>query len=164
MHPLTTIVCGSIPSRGSSAETLRHLACTLDGLLARTITLRRSGNPYDLALFGPFLGRAIIEVSFTAILSRFDPFRVLAIRRSQVANNYDPKSRNPLAFNWSNDVQSDEKPKDWEQRPGTKDLQRGLLCKHFNDIFWQEAFTSLLDATPNNRGAEWMVQLKRLDP
>src|SRR5580700_10140207 len=124
MHPLTTIVCGSIPLKGASAETMAHLSDTLDRLIARTLALKQSADPFDLALFGPFLGRATIEVSFTAILGRFDSFRILAIRRSQVANNYDPKQRNPLAFSWSNDVQGDEKPKEWEQRPGTKDLQR----------------------------------------
>lgn len=89
---------------------------------------------------------------------------MLSIRRSQVANSYDPKHRNPLAFTWSNDVQGDEKPKDWEQRPGIKDMQRALLCKHYHDVFWQEAFVHLLDATPTNRGGDWMTRLRKLDP
>lgn len=164
MHPLTTIVCGPMPTRGAAAETLKHLAESLDRLLTRTMVLVRAADPYDLALFGPFLGRASIEVAFTAILGRFDPFRVLAIRKSQATNNYDPRQRNPLAFSWTNDVSGDEKPKEWEQRPGLKDLQRALLCRHFNDVFWQEAFTNLIDETPGGRGAEWMVRLRRIAP
>jgi hypothetical protein len=148
-------------SRGNNGA---HLAETLDTLLTRTIELKNNGDAIDLALFGPLLGRATVEVSLTAITARFDPFRILAIRKSQMASAYDPKSRNPLAFNWSSDVQGEEKPKDWEQRPALKDVQRALLCKHFNDIFWQEAFTFLLDAVPVNRGHQWMGPLKKLDP
>lgn len=164
MHPLTMIVCGQTPPKGIVSETLLHLGGTLDRLVSRTLILKGTGDDIELALFGPYLGRATIEVALTAILGRFDPFRLLAIRRAQAASNYDPRQRNPLAFNWAADVQGDDKPKDWEQRPNLKDLQRALLCKHFNDVFWQEAFTELLDAVPDGRGATWMAKLKRIDP
>jgi len=164
MLPLTELVCGNTKQEGALGQTLAHLGETLDTLLKRTTALRRHGDSLDLALFGPLLGRATVEVSFTAITARFDPFRVLAIRKSQLASAYDPKFRNPLAFNWAGDVQGDEKLKDWEQRPGVKDMQRALLCKHFHDLFWHEAFTLLLDAVPANRGSNWMSKLKRVEP
>ncbi len=118
----------------------------------------------DLALFGPSLGRATIEVALTAILARFDPFRVLAIRRSQLSSEYDAKIRNPLAFNWTSDVKGEENPKDWDNRLGVKDVQRALLCKHFNDLFWEEAFTTMVDSVPYGRGHGWMEKLKRINP
>lgn len=153
-----------MPSAGAMHDVLVHLADTLDRLLVKSATLRKSGTTVDIALFGPMLGRAIIEVSFTAIVSRFDPFRVLAIRKSQLSASYDPKTRNPLAFTWQTDVQGDEKGKTWDERPSLKDLQRALLCQHFSDIFWEEAFTILLDSIPANRGKGWMSQLTRIEP
>jgi hypothetical protein len=164
VHPLTTIVCGDAAREGAIGEVYAHLADSLDRLLIRAVSLRNANDPVDMALFGPFLGRATIEVSFTAILGRFDPYRVLAIRRSQLSSGFDVKERNPLAFTWLNDVRAEEKPKDWEQRPTLKDMQRGLLCKHFHDLFWHEAFTILLDSVPSHRGENWITRLKRIDP
>jgi hypothetical protein len=145
-------------------EVLSHLADNLDRLLAKSSALKKGSDVVDIALYGPFLGRSIIEVSLTAIFARFDPFRVLAIRRSQMVPEFDMRSRNPLAFNWSVDVQGEEKPKDWAQKPNVKEIQRALLCKHFHDVFWQEAFTLVLDSVPVHRGAEWMSRLKKIYP
>ena len=106
MHPLTTIVCGDAPRKGAIGEVYSHLADSLDRLLVRAVNLRLANNAVDLALFGPLLGRATIEMSFTAILARFDPYRVLAIRKSQLCSGFDVNERNPLAFTWLNDVRA----------------------------------------------------------
>ena len=45
-----------------------------------------------------------------------------------------------------------------------KELQRALLCKHFHDVFWEEAFKSLLDSVPMHRGADWMKRLQKIEP
>lgn len=164
MHPLTVLVCGDNLPKGSIGQVLSHLADNLDRLIAKSSALKKGSDAVDFALYGPFLGRAIIEVSMTAIFARLDPFRVLAIRRSQMAPEFDISFRNPLALNWSVDVQGDEKPREWAQKPHLKDLQRALLCKHFHDVFWQEAFTLVLDSVPSHRGFEWMARLKKIDP
>jgi hypothetical protein len=164
MHPLTTLACGNAKTSGAIAEIHSHLANSLDRLLVRARTLKKDGNAIDLALFGPSLGRATIEVALTAILARFDPFRVLAIRKTQVSPDYDAKIRNPLAFNWTSDVKGEESPKDWANRPGIKDVQRALLCRHFNDLFWEEAFITMIDTVPYDRGKMWMAKLKKINP
>lgn len=164
MHPLTTLACGNAKTAGAIAQVHSHLANSLDRLLVRARALKRTGDAVDLALFGPSLGRATIEVALTAILARFDPFRVLAIRRSQISTEYDAKIRNPLAFNWTTDVKGEENPKDWDSRPAVKDVQRALLCRHYNDLFWEEAFTTMIDAVPYGRGQTWMEKLKRINP
>ncbi|MFZ0736758.1 MAG: hypothetical protein WBL70_00640 [Candidatus Acidiferrales bacterium] len=164
MHPLTTLACGNATTSGTIAEVHLHLANSLDRMLVRGRMLKKDGNTVDLALFGPSLGRATIEVALTAILARFDPFRVLAIRKTQLSTDYDAKIRNPLAFNWLSDVKGEESPKDWTNRPGIKDVQRALLCKHFNDLFWEEAFTKMIDNVPYDRGKTWMTSLKKINP
>jgi hypothetical protein len=164
MHPLTILACGNAKTSGAIAEVHSHLANSLDRLLVRARTLKIDGNPVDLALFGPSLGRATIEVALTAILARFDPFRVLAIRKSQLSAEYDAKIRNPLAFNWTSDVKGEDNLRDWANRPGIKDVQRALLCKHFNDVFWEEAFTRMIDTVPYDRGKTWMAKLKKINP
>lgn len=164
MHPLATLICGDNDKDGSPGEVTLHLASVLDRLLVRAKILRDTGDAVDLALIGPFLGRAAIEVGMTATLARFDPFRVLAIRQSQLSADYDTKVRNPLAFSWQSDVQGEEKPKEWSDRPAIKDLQRALLCRHFHDVFWLEAFTSMLDKIPYGKGGTWMEKLRLINP
>ena len=162
MYTLTRLVCDGVPKEGAIGEVFAHLADSLDRLIARTIELKKAGVPVDLALYGPLLGRATLEVAFTSILGRFDPLRLLAIRKSQLSSSYDVRERNAMAFNWSSDVRGEEKPKSWEQKPAVRDVQRALLCKHFNDLFWEEAFMALVDKIPDHRGAVWMDSLKRI--
>ena len=118
MHPLTTLICGNAAVSGAIAEVNAHLSQSLDRLFVKGRNLRNDGDPLDLALFGPMLGRAIIEVGITAIVARLDRFRVLAIRNSQRSPDYDSKTRNRLAFNWTSDVQGEDKPKDWAASRG----------------------------------------------
>ena len=163
MHPLAQLSCGDIPS-GDIGQVLGHLSDTLDRLIVRAVRLKNDVEDSDISLFGPFIARATIEVAFTAIIARFDPYRVLAIRKSQLLQVYDPQVRNPISFNWTADVRGEEKCKEWDARPGLRDLQRALLCKHFNDLFWEEAFSNLLDQVDFHRGSSWMVNLRKIEP
>jgi hypothetical protein len=103
MHPLTQLACGDVPA-GDIGQILEHLANTLDRLITRAVRLKNAGEDVDVSTFGPFLGRATIEVAFTAIIARFDPYRVLAIRKSQLLQVYDPQVRNPVSFNWTAEI------------------------------------------------------------
>lgn len=164
MHPLTVLVCGNLPNTGAIRDVIEHLGSTLDRLITKSLALRDHTDHADLTLFGPFLGRASLEVAFTAMVGRFDPYRVLAIRRSQLSDSYDLQSRNPLAFTWSGDVQGTGKPKDWSTISGIADVQRALLCGHFHDLFWEEAFIRMLDSTREHSGSEWLSSLRKLEP
>jgi hypothetical protein len=164
MHPLTTLVCGNIPADGAVREVLLHLGESLDRLISKTRILREPNSKRDLILFGPYLGRAALEVALTAMVARFDPYRVLAIRKSQLSSTYNLETRNPLAFSWANDVQGKGKPKEWDALPAVEDVQRALLCSHFHDLFWSEAFIRMLDATQEHPGSEWMAKLRKIEP
>lgn len=164
MHPLTSIICGAKSRAGSIGQVDSHLAGSLDRIIERSLVLSAGADSIDIALFGPVLGRAILEISLTAISGRFDAVRVLAIRKSQLTSDYDVGVRNPLAFSWSGDVTGDEKSKEWSQRPAAKDIQRALLSRHFHDLIWHEAFTRLLDEVPSDRGMDWMARLRGFDP
>jgi len=164
MHPLTTLVCGDIPTEGAVREILLHLGQSFDRLIIKTQALRVPTGNVDLILFGPYLGRAALEVALTAMVARFDPYRVLAIRRSQLSGTYNLESRNLLAFSWAADVQGKGKHKEWDAITGVEDAQRALLCSHFHDLFWEEAFIKMLDATQDLPGGEWMARLRKTEP
>ena len=74
---LGRLVCGA-PAPGSTlAEILEHLRLTLTSISSEIELLEDDkGAPARYGLVGPFLGRSLLEVSFTALLGRLDPFRV----------------------------------------------------------------------------------------
>jgi len=164
MHPLSELVCPKLtPADGSLGEISHHLGQTLDRFLVRSVELRKSGTAVDLALFGPTLARGTLELAATALLARYDPLRVLSIRKSQQMPSYDPSSPNPIRFEWTSDVMG-EKGKPWTERMIAKDLQRSFLCNHLHDLIWEEAFKAALDNIEINRGATWIQILRRIDP
>ena len=164
MHPLTSLICGTDARTGAIGQVLAHLSETLDRIIDRSFKLCATADATDSALFGPVLGRSILEVSLTAVCGRIDPYRVLAIRKSQLAPEFDVATRNSLAFNWSTDVTGEEKAKEWNQKPSLRDLQRALLSRHCHDLIWSEAFTRLLDNVPSDRGLNWMARLRTFEP
>src|ERR1700760_95583 len=157
MLPLTTITCGELPNDGALREVLSHLGQSLDSILSRAAELQASANELDHVTFGPYLARAALEVGMTAITARFDPYRILAIRKSQLSASYDIRIRNPIAFNWANDVQGADACKKWDDISTIQALQRALLSTHFHDLFWEEAFLSMLDATGDMPAGNWMT-------
>ena len=60
---MTALVCGQVPKAGALRDILTHLADTLDRLLVRSAELKKSNDKIDIALLGPFLARATMEVS-----------------------------------------------------------------------------------------------------
>jgi hypothetical protein len=164
MHPLTALVCGKPPEDGTLKDVMSHLATSLDNILSRIPALKASEDPAETALFGPYLGRSALEVALTAIMARFDPYRILAIRRTQLSTEYDLQARSPIAFKWADDVQGKDKCKEWSALPNVDAVQRALLCNHFHDLFWEEAFIKMLDATQLLPFGEWMSRLRNVDP
>jgi hypothetical protein len=148
---------------GTLGEISHHLSLSLDRLLTRSTVLRREGTAIDLALFGPVLARGTLEISTTAILGRYDPIRLLAIRKCQKMPSYDPSTPNPIRFEWATDVMG-EKGKPWTERLIAKDIQRAFLSNHVHDLIWHEAFETMLDNVDSHRGASWISTLKKIQP
>jgi hypothetical protein len=163
MHPLTLIVCGVHENSTAMGKTFAYLSDTLEKLIHRSVALRRNQDPEESAMFGPILGRAMLEVSCTALVARFDPLRVLAIRQTQVASTFDLQTRNPMAFDWTGDVKGED-VKNLTQGCHARSLQRALLSSHAQELIWREAFESLMDNMPSNRGLDWMRSLERIQP
>lgn len=161
---MTELVCGMAPSPSSIAEVLGHLSITLDRLIVRSGKLREEDEPVDLALFGPVLARALLEVSFTALLGRLDPFRVLLVREYQSQPSFVVDKRSGVAFNWQPDVQGDKVTDLFKADLKLKDVSRALLGAYFQEAFWREAHQNLLDKVPFHRGGDWMLRLRVVDP
>jgi len=157
-------VCGTAPADSNIGEILGHLSITLDRLIVRSTKLRDEDDAVDLPLFGPVLTRALLEVSFTALLGRLDPFRVLLVREFQTQSSYVVDRRNGIAFNWQPDVQGDKVAELFKSDLRLRDVSRALLGSYFQEVFWREAHQCLLDSVPFHRGGEWVDRMRLIDP
>lgn len=163
MHPLTEIVCGTPPKNSSISEILTHLSLTLDRLIVRSLKLK-DADEVDVALFGPVLSRALLEVGFTAVLGRLDPFRILILREFQKQADYSVDRKSGLAFNWQLDVHGEKVNELFRSELKMKDISRALLGAYYQEAFWREACQHLLDAVPYHRGGDWLSNLRRTEP
>jgi|GEM_PF-1022118 len=169
---LGRLVCGE-PEVGSAlAEVLEHSRSMVIALATEVENLRRSTElgcpvsqePTQIALLGPFFGRSLLELCLTALLGRFDPFRVLLLREMQMRPDYAPGKRNLASIQWAGDIHADRKIEDlWKADRSLKDMPRALLGDYYEHLFWQRAFRKLLDHVPDGRGGDWMLELRRLD-
>jgi hypothetical protein len=63
-------------------QILTHVGKSTDRVLEQIIWLG-SQDDGRISIFGPFLGRSLLELSATALIARLDPLRVLFLREIQ---------------------------------------------------------------------------------
>lgn len=169
IESFTSLVCGSIPGTDAFSEILKHLKKTLTNVLFE-VTRLTSEPDERVTLFGPLLGRSILELSFTCIVGRLDPFRILTLREFQMrANSTEATSlgnRSASAFQWSGDVRPlDKDPKKlWETDLPMSKISRSLLGDCYGDVFWKPAFVEVLDAITTSNSGPWISEIQGLDP
>ncbi len=169
INSFTSLTCGSITGTDSFSEILKHLKETLTNVLIEITKL--PAEPDDrVTLFGPLLGRSVLELSFTCIVGRLDPFRILILREFQMKANSSGctslGNRSTSAFQWTGDVRPQEKdPKNlWENdRPMSK-ISRSLLGNCYGDVFWKPAFDKVLDAITASHIGPWITEIQGIDP
>ena len=95
----------------------------------------------------PYVGRALLEGGFTALLFRIDPFRALTLQRFQAHAKFDQGRRNPISIDWATDlVPNIDEPTDiWQPKMKPDLVSRALLSQYQDNILWQPAFNKARD-------------------
>lgn len=163
MEALINLLCGELKSeerdKGSEVNLiLSHLSLSLTGILDELRSLREGGDQ-RIMMLAPFLARSWLEVSFTAVIGRLDPFRLLTIRRMQLSSGYDRTAPWKSAIRWQGDVLS-PKPKDiWAPQNEPKDITRALFGDYYDELIWKPALKDLSDSVPIDADSRWMTEL-----
>lgn len=160
------VVCGpraTAPTDGELDNVLTHLGKELDDIMNELGRLVGASDR-ELAIFAPLLARALMEVSFTAIIARLDPFRLLAIHRMQMSTNYEHSVPWRNAIRWQGDIVA-PRPKDmWGAAVDPKDVSRALFGSYYDELVWQPAFKRLSDSAPLAVSSRWLGELLALPP
>jgi hypothetical protein len=163
---LRQLVCGEPQVTPFELEpTFRHLGSTLD-FFVQQLQWVCNETPERFSLLGPFMGRSILEISMTVLVGRFDPFRLLTLKRLQVGEDYlkDLGKRRSLAIQWTGDVIPGEKSGDPDQDTEFSKIPRALLGDYYDKLIWRPAFERFLDTKTQDSESPWLTDLKNTPP
>ncbi len=162
---LARIACGKFQDEGELSEILSHLGNSIDVFMGQLEWLAEQGDE-RVMVFGPFVGRSLLELSFTTIISRLDPFRVLYLREMQRQASFDIGVRRAASIQWQGDVLAREVPASnlWDHNRQFEKISRALLADYYGHIFWRTAFVQTLDTFEGDSGGEWLNELRNMEP
>ncbi|MDD5321838.1 MAG: hypothetical protein PHD43_14770 [Methylococcales bacterium] len=151
MNSLSELLCGDYKDLGELSEILDLLASTIDNFSIRCFEFLKQEAPQDIATFGAYCGRTLLEASCIALIGRITPYRLLLLKRYQEQPNYDLGIRHKISIEWKGDIlpkSNITKDQIWNKAED-KSLTSPLLSDYMWDIYWIPAFKCLLDDTEN---------------
>lgn len=166
MKTLKFLLCGNHSGLGELSSILLHIGTTIDYFSKLSFQFLNNKRINDLPAIGPHCGRTILESSFTCLIARLDPFRLLLVRGFQTSNTYSIDTRGKQAIQWSGDILLSENPPPniWDPKLSQKDVSRALLSPYMGEFFWKPGFIALLDSIGNNIRNPWIIELQRISP
>ena len=110
--------------------------------------------------------RQLLEAGTLCLLNRTDPFRTLALYKSQVNNRYSLTKRNLIAIQWAGDILPDSKSeKAFTGEMDPKELNRALFSKHSDEFIWTPGIGMFVEyLASNSPSSSWETQLVDEDP
>jgi hypothetical protein len=151
---------------GDLIKVLGVLQNNVERLSTEALLLCRASKSGDadagtrLELYGPFLGRGILEICLTAALARLDPIRVLTLARYQVEMEQSARlTRTNLAVQWTGDLiakrekntpeegqgpSSSKQGFDWAKNITPERIVRALIGGHLSELCLGEGFENLI--------------------
>lgn len=120
--------------------------------------------PISRASIFPFLCRKFLETSFTCLLARVDPLRVISARKNQMDESYDEGRQNNSSINWSGDLLPKKAmPNGIWDSVNLKDGQpeRSLLGWHLSEVAIQPGLRWLIDNSDSS--SKWINDLAGKD-
>lgn len=140
---LASLIAGT-PATGSGrhASMMRHVRSKLVSTATALLDLRASASAHR-SLIAPGLARGLFELSYTALLARLDPIRVLFVVGLQEQPTYTQEQSYQISIHWSGDIVAEAVKNLWSdsQRPGQ--MTRALLGDYLDHLVWREAFDAV---------------------
>ena len=130
---LSKLACGDPSGNAELSAVLIHIGTMLDLVMDEVRSLHIAADK-RVTLFGPFLGRSLIELCVTALIARLDPFRVLLIREMQLRPGYTAGTRLKSAIQWQGDVLQEKVSDMWSAEKPAEKAGRALLGDYYGHL------------------------------
>ncbi|MEC0093731.1 hypothetical protein [Paenibacillus macquariensis] len=165
-HPLASLICGNIDNTHREANIVfNRLSNTISNFSRKLLSLELIDE--DDRELAPFYARNIIEGACSALLGRYDFFRLLSVYKVQSSSNYDITKRSNIALQWKGDILAATKPKEdmWNPENKLSDYDRALLGNHVGELLWKPGYLALTDflSSHSMRKTDWVDKLEMKD-
>lgn len=147
MTALAELLCRTSTRGGFVDPCVGSLRSHLSNFETIIRQLLRKSSDTDIVMYGPYVGRSVLESGLTAIRLRFDPFRSGALYQLARHPKYDPNEVLRSRFQWMGDIfPEDPPPADlWNPEQKAQAISRALFSAHLIDLAWMPAAEALID-------------------
>lgn len=160
---LPQLLCGvERTDKSEIDEVLDHISTGLTSVVEEVIDIKNKSDKYVM-LYGPFLGRSILELGCTAIIARLDPFRILLLQEKQKQPSFVLDRPHKSSIRWQGDVMSEGRVSDLWDDKALQNPTRALLGDYFAELIWNRNVDSLLDAIDTSKRGCWFDQIRQYD-
>jgi|SRR5690348_75238 len=161
---LGVLVCGDLRTvdvgeDSELAKIFTHLQTMIDRILGELGWLGTQ-LPERIAMYGPFLGRSLLELGLTALIGRIDPTRLLVVKRTQEHGDYSANKPWNSAIRWQGDVLAKKVTDLWSPDTAYKDMTKALFGDYYVELFWIPCMKKLADLEVD--GGAWLAELKAM--
>ncbi|WP_198781165.1 hypothetical protein [Shewanella putrefaciens] len=157
---LSKLLCGNLytENTGEIDEIFLHISETIDKLSIEIQNFLELSADRRM-LFGPFLGRSILELGTTALIARLDPFRVLLLRGKQKQADYAIDKPHKSSIRWQGDVMASKVKELWDDK-NLDNPTRALLGDYITNIVLEKSVTSVLDSSTEEKLGPWYNKIQ----
>jgi hypothetical protein len=140
---LAELVCGITTGDSEVDSILRHLKGSIDKIVCEINALPTLSDE-KLSLYGPFLGRSLIELTATALIAKLDPFRILLVKGNQIQADYAPGKPQKASIRWAGDILAENVAKLWDDK-SIERASRAILGDYSTELILKKSAQDLLD-------------------
>lgn len=161
---LANLICANTntASTNNIDAILAHLKLSLIKVIREIKKLPNQSDEH-LMLYGPYLGRSLIELSTTSLITRLDPLRVLIVKGNQSNTDYDVTKPQKASIRWQGDVMAEIAPADLWSDKSLANPTRAILGAYSIELVLRESAEALLDSASEELLGEWYNELVRTD-
>ncbi len=159
---LLKLVCGySFESEIEIDMILQHIANSLEKIINEIIVLP-SLEDDRLSLYGPYLGRSLLELSLMALLGRIDPFKIILMKRKQEQSDYELGKPHSSAIRWQGDVVDKAVSDLWAEK-SLNSPTRAILGAYQIELVMIKSAQRIFDEGNEQTIGEWYTELTQTD-
>jgi hypothetical protein len=173
MHELASLVCGKTfavhsskpPSSKYEQILFATTICQLTSI-KEILNWRTENFSEDVVSNICLYFRQLMESSCTALLTRLDPIRTLAIHSVQAGGGYQPSNRNKISIQWTGDIVPSKSTSSALADVAADKIDRALFSEHVWELVWRDIwekfiFESQLNIELNSNA--WIREAQSID-
>lgn len=159
---LSKLICGiDFEDDNDIDKILGHISVSVNKIASEIISLPSLSNE-KLSLYGPYLGRSLLELSTTALLARLDPFKILLMKGKQEQSDYELGKPHSSAIRWQGDVVDEAVNDIWAEKP-LKNPTRAILGAYQTQLVMVKSAQKVFDESTETLIGGWYNELTRTD-